>query len=178
MGAEFAWPAGIVVQEPIDAFDEDRCGAEEDRPLKATGASGNVRLCLSLINTTSRPIQVRLPAGLIFVSLDTESQNGLLLQIETFEVPPGDMPYFVDVGLQCLNAGRSPGFIGDRYRPGPVTEDPALLDFVALIQDKALTLENAAVVQDTLWRITDGEGLTAADRRELARLERRPSDPS
>ena len=146
VGAAFDWPPGIVVPEPIDAFDEDRCGREEERPLKSTGASGNVRLCLSLVNTTSRPIQVTLPAGLIFVSLDTESQNGLLLQVETFEVPPGDEPVFLDIGLQCLNAGRSPAFIGDQYRLGPVTEDPSLLEFMDLIRDKVLTLDNAAVV--------------------------------
>ncbi|SEL03668.1 hypothetical protein SAMN05444354_103369 [Stigmatella aurantiaca] len=170
VGTPFEWPAGLIVKEPIDAYDEDHCYRDDQKEREVYGHGGNVRLCLGFTNTTNQPITVSLPAGLIFVSLNTESQNGLLVQVETFEVPPGDQPFFVNLGLQCLNAGRDPGFIGDTYKKGPVTQDEELREFLDILKNKKLTLDNAHIVQDALWNVTDGDGLTARDREDIGKL--------
>ncbi|WP_225413441.1 hypothetical protein [Stigmatella hybrida] len=170
VGTPFEWPAGLTVKEPIDAYQRDHCYREDQEEREEQGYGTNVPLCLGFTNTTNQSIRVDLPAGLIFISFDTESQNGLLIQTETFEVPPGDQPFFVKLGLQCLNLDRSPGFTGDTYKKGPVTQDQELLEFIRLLEGRTLTAQEEPVVQNALWNITDYGGLTEEDRTAIKNL--------
>lgn len=172
VGEAFAWPAGLVIQEPVEGFDRSKCRRpDETDPDHTLGVGVYVRLCLSFINTTAHPIRVELPAGLTFVSFDDETQNGLLVIVESFEVPPGDQPVFVKLALQCLNHERGPSASWDTFRPGPVTTDSKL---VALIESPAgRTFETEADIlrlQNLVWNVTDDRELSPDERRWAASL--------
>lgn len=165
MGTAYTLPAGLQLKEPIDGFDKFECYRDEQKDRPERGDGGLVRLCLQFTNTTQQPITVRFPEGLIFISLSDETQNGLLLKLETFEVPPG--PYSVDLLLACLNANRDVTAPGDDYTLGPVTTDPDVKELLDLVKDKELTADTSPIVQNALWNITDHEGLTPQDRANL-----------
>ncbi|KAK0350523.1 hypothetical protein LTR94_028686, partial [Friedmanniomyces endolithicus] len=90
VGELFTLPEGVTIGEPIGAYIEDHCFPEDQDEQLREGHGANIRMCVGFTNTLPTAVTVRLPAGLIFVSFDTRSQNGLLIQTETFEVPPGD----------------------------------------------------------------------------------------
>lgn len=175
VGQPFNLPPGLILKEPIDGHDQDRCKREGEPTDLRIGHGTNVDLCLSFTNTTPAPIQVRLPAGLIFVSLSDETQNGLLIITETFEVPPGDNPYFVRLALHCLNIGRAPGGARDFFRIGPITEDERLLSVIAMLDGLKIRddLEDHVGVQDYVWNASDNERLYDHDRTWLANLQSR-----
>ncbi|WP_292035648.1 MULTISPECIES: hypothetical protein [unclassified Brevundimonas] len=175
VGKPFELPAGLVLQEPIDGHDRDRCKREGEATDLKIGHGTSVDVCLSFTNTTPEPIQVSLPAGLIVVSISDETQNGLLIITETFEVPPGDDPYFVRLGLHCLNIGRAPGGARDFFKLGPVTEDEQLLSVIALLDGLKIRddLDDHIGVQDYVWNVSDNQRLYDHDRAWLASLQNR-----
>ncbi|WP_292035650.1 MULTISPECIES: hypothetical protein [unclassified Brevundimonas] len=171
VGRPLELPDGIVVSEPIGAYIEDHCFPEEQEVRPQEGHGANIQLCLGFSNTLPTPVTISLPAGLIFVSFDTRSQNGLLIQTEAFEVPPGDNPYFVSLSLQCLNASRSTGRARDTYHVGPITQDEPITQLIRMLDGKALTDEHIPAVQNALWSVTDGDGLLPRDRDALEAIQ-------
>lgn len=170
-GTALELPVGLMSPERFAGYSEDHCRRDDDsRTDLEIGHGLNVQVCLSLINTTAQPITLSLPAGLIFVSWDDETQNGLLITTETFEIPPGDEPFFVRLGLHCLNIGRSPSGLGDDFRLGPVTGDPLLHRLLERLDGHQLTDEDVMYVQNLVWNATDDISLTPPDRAWLAAL--------
>ena len=102
------------------------------------------------------------------MSVEDSTQNGLLLNVETFEIPPGDEPYFVKMLLWCANADRSPGGIGDDFQIGPITEDPGIVNLIRNLAGRPLTQDHWAAIQDVVWNVTDGKELTPRARAWLA----------
>lgn len=171
VGQPFVLPEGVTIGEPIGAYIEDHCFPDDQDEQLREGHGANIRMCVGFTNTSPTAVSVRLPAGLVFVSFDTRSQNGLLIQTETFEVPPGDSPYFVSLALQCLNANRSTGRARDTYRVGPITQDQSIQHLIQLLAGKTLTEEHIPEVQNALWSITDGQGLQARDLEALGAIQ-------
>lgn len=161
VGREFDWPPGIAVPDRFHGYVNNHCRRPEEREAdEVRGVGNHVRLCLSVINTTSAPIRLELPAGLLFVSVEDKTQTGLLINVETFEIPPGDEPYFVKLLLWCANADRSPGGIGDDFLIGPVTEDPGIVALIQRLAGRPIAEQDWAAVQDVVWNVTDGKELT------------------
>lgn len=168
VGRPFTLPPGIILQEPIKGYHRDDCRREdEDRHDIEAGNGLYIQICLAFTNTTGAPISVQLPPGLLFVSFDDATQNGLVITVETFEIPPGDEPYFVRLRLQCANEKRDPGAYTDTFRLGPITEDPALVALLEQLGDRPLTREDTARVQRLVWQATDGSAAQTADRQWL-----------
>jgi hypothetical protein len=169
-GQAYAWPQGVQVEQPVKG-DDPYCVPEDQQSTPHTGHGGLVRLCLGLRNTGVVPVTVVLPPGLIFVSDSLQTQNGIVLQTTTIVVPPGSLTYYVPVYLYCLNLGRHPTAGGqDTYQPGPVTDDAAVLELLSLLQGKDVPLAFEFPLQEALWDITDGNGLTQDDRNAIAAL--------
>ncbi len=160
VGRQFEWPAGVVPPDRFQGYSENDCRRRPEEPTdEVRGLETYVRICLALYNTTSAPIRVDLPAGLLFVSVDDETQNGLLINLETFEIPPGDEPYFAKLYLWCANANRSPSGYMDEYETGPVTEDRKILDVINRLAGRPLTQEDVRFVQAVIWSATDDKEL-------------------
>lgn len=169
-GQPHAWPPGVQVERPIKG-DDPYCVPQDQQSTPPAGHGGLVRLCLGFRNTGAVPVTVVLPPGLIFVSDSLQTQNGIVLQTTTIVVPPGSLTYYVPVYLYCLNLGRHPTAGGqDTYQSGPVTDDAAVLELLSLLQSKDVPPSFEFPLQEALWDITDGNGLTQDDRDAIAAL--------
>lgn len=168
VGRPFEWPPGLIPEQPVKGYDADDCrrrpGETHD---EERGVALYVRLCLGVTNTTPSPIRLELPAGLLFVSFDDETQNGLLITVETFEIPPGDEPYYIALNLWCANADRSPASYMDAYEVGPITEDRKIVDLITQIGNRTITLDDHTTVQDLIWHATDGQEVEPRQQRWL-----------
>lgn len=187
-GTPLQLPAGVAVSAPVEGVESTSdCGA-------AYGAGGNVRVCLPLCNTTSASIPVRLPAGLTVASKSASRyQNGILLQEVVVEVPPTNCgpggipidedpvelesrggpakvasPFQVGLAMFCLNEARSPSETGVPYALAAVTNDPDMLDLLERVRGLTLDEEAAETLQTAIYSITEGRGLTPADRAAMA----------
>lgn len=169
-GRTWAWPQGVQVSDPIPG-DDPSCVPDEQHATPRVGHGGLVRLCLGFRNTGLVPVTVTLPPGLIFVSTSLEGQNGLVLTVTTIVVPATSTTFYVPVQVFCLNLGRHDTLSAeDTYKLGPVTDDPSVLELLALLQDKQLSPAFDFQLQQILWDITENGGLTPEDREALAAL--------
>ncbi|MFL5347535.1 MAG: hypothetical protein ACJ8AT_22340 [Hyalangium sp.] len=171
VGTAYTLPTGVELQKPIKG-DDPFCIPVDQKEKDKKGSGGLVRVCLNFRNTSQQPITVVFPPGLVFISDSDASQNGMLLQSASIEVPAGRTQLFVPLYLYCLNKSRDPTAGGqDTYSMGPVTQDASVLELTGLLQSKTLPLvESNNTVQEAVWHITDGSGLTASDREAINKL--------
>jgi hypothetical protein len=174
VGADYRLPKGVsVVRNEIKGYDYRSCECQASQEHCAIGAGELVRLCLRLRNHTAAPATVMLPAGLVFISENKATQNGLLARSETLTIPAGATVAY-NLSLFCLNADRKVTVSGDRYRIGPVTRDADLVTVMLTLGEKALADEHSkAVAQEAIWEVTKGNVLTAAQHSRIAQLPRR-----
>lgn len=172
-GPVYALQPGLTLKQPALGHQDSECRIDKETPPIQVGPPQTpVLLCLAFFNATGAPMRVQLPAGLIFISRSEETQNGLLIQVETFEAPPGE--FFVKASLLCLNSSRSSSNPGDEFELGPVlSEKDPVWELINALKDKSIdSLEGRAPsrMQAALWNITDGDGLTSVDRARIAAL--------
>jgi len=169
-GRPYVWSQEVQVEQPIKG-DDPFCIPSNQPATPRIGRGGLVRVCLGFRNTRAVPVTVTLPPGLIFVSNELQSQNGLVLTNTPIVVPPSATTWYAPVYLYCLNLGRLPTTGGQNtYKTGPLTDDTSLLELLALLKDKQVPLSFEFKLQQILWDITDGTGLTQDDRNALAAL--------
>jgi hypothetical protein len=164
-------PGGIEIVQPIQGYDSD-CIPPEQLSQEEKGSGALVRLCLVLRNTTSQSSRVELPPGLTFVSDKRTTQNGLLIQDVTLQVP-AKQSLHVPLHLYCLNENRAPSAPWDTFTLGPVSQDPELREIITLVEDRFLPVPGLTEVQSAVYHVTDGAGLTAQDRESLRKLSPR-----
>lgn len=174
LGAAYRLPRGIsIIRNEIKGFDYGSCECRADQPHCRLGAGELVRLCLRLRNSTAQAVTVTLPEGLVFISENKATQNGLLVRSEAFTIPAGATAAY-NLALFCLNADRKVTVAGDRYRIGPVTRHPGLLTVISTLREKALEDEHSnAVAQEAIWEVTKENVLTAAQHNRIAQLPHR-----
>ncbi|RKG60554.1 hypothetical protein D7X30_06335 [Corallococcus sp. AB011P] len=169
-GAPFTLPAGITLETPLKSFyTEDPLDCDDKDKDDAKGGGGSVTLCLIFRNTTGGPITVTLPPGLMVVSESTKIQNGLLVQQTTIEVPAGER-YFVPLFLYCANQDRETSGVGDNFALGPIIGYEGFQELYSLLAGKQLTRDDDVAIQLAVTHLTNGEGLSAADRASLRGL--------
>lgn len=67
--------------------------------------------------------------------------------------------------MYCLNEERDPSNEFMTYAVGPITSDDALQELLRLLEGKVIdSSEDVGVVQNALYSITEGRGLTTPDR--------------
>ncbi|MBX2920921.1 MAG: hypothetical protein KF746_01915 [Chitinophagaceae bacterium] len=171
-GTPFHLPAGIkLAGNAIKGYDRNECVCQKKEEDCYRGTGELVRVCLGFTNTTNETITVTIPKGLIVISTDVEKQNGLVIEVETFEIPAAQTVYY-SLGTYCLNSGRSSVITGnDVFKLGPVTQNAAVNELMELLKNKRIdNIEAAGIVQAALWNITNGNGLTELDRQFIAAL--------
>lgn len=176
VGIPFVLPEGVELVEPMltyNFFDENDCkNPEDDAPPPEYGAAnGAVQICMVFNNRTGRPINIEFPPGIIVESESTELQNGILIQTASIEVPA--KPIMVKLKFDCANVTRTApaGLSGARYRLGPVTQHPHIVEALRLLADRDLSERNdSAKAHVIVSDLLDGDPLTARHRAEIAEL--------
>lgn len=166
-----AWslPEGVVLAGPIigySVFTPDQCESAE----APQGSGDLVRLCIGFRHTGERngapyqlPIHVEIPAGLIFISDDVSTQNGIIIQRFIVEVQPGEtinIPAF----MMCLNDNRSGSHPGAVYVLGPVLQDPGFDALFKQLEGKRIPQEGAVEIQGAIWALSEGEPISPSSR--------------
>ena len=169
-GATFTLPAGLTLEVPTKTYSvENPVECDDKFRNEGKGNGDAVALCLIFNNTTGGPITLTLPPGLLFVSKKGDIQNGLLPQRVTIEVPAGPR-YFAPLFLYCANQDRDTGGVGNDFELGPVVQYPAFQELYSLLEGKTLTRQSAVPIQSAITHLTNGEGLSDADRAALKAL--------
>jgi hypothetical protein len=186
LGTPLSLPPGIRVTGKI--LGEDAGEGECEGATIPPGGSGRaVWACMKLENSTGAPVQVSLPPGMMITSDTGEGQNGLLVENVYFTVPPtlntggvdagtdagtgGPTSFVVPLHMYCLNESKSPSFDRMEYSLGNVTSDPDLRELLSLLSGKTIDTDDEwALVEESIYKITEGRGLTRADREALRQL--------
>ncbi|MBJ6764014.1 hypothetical protein JGU66_24845 [Myxococcaceae bacterium JPH2] len=177
VGAAWSLPTGLRLDGDLTGTDDDGyCGPVQLDPV---GSGFMVRACLPVRNDGVVGIPLDLPAGLILVASSPDYQHGVLLEDSHVVIYPGG----ADAGPEvkggplpihafCLNHSRSASEPKARYTLGPITQNAQVKELISLIKGKNVAEDGSKVevVQEALWHITDGSGLTADDRAALAEL--------
>ena len=162
-----------------------RAKSEEDIMCVYRGSGyGYVDLLLSLRNTNNRTSTVEFPAGLIFENVEGYCQNGVLLKKTVVEIP-ANTDVRVSLSFYCGNHYRGAAGSYNSYTLGVVTDAAPLIDLCERVKDKKINIEEydptstddyysygdiISRLQDIVWHVTDGTGLTEEDIRYINSL--------
>ncbi|AKQ65332.1 putative lipoprotein [Myxococcus hansupus] len=189
VGTPFNLPTGISYAGTLRGASEFT-GECENAGTESQGSGAYVRVCVPLRNDTGGPVEVTFPPGIVVVSTsEGRNQNGLLIERSIITVPPTppgpggrddagtpdggveENAFIVPLYMYCLNEERDPSNPYITYEVGPITSDAALQELLRLLDGKRIdTPEKVSVVQDALYSITEGRGLTTPDREAINRL--------
>jgi hypothetical protein len=185
-GTPFELPPGVTLVETIIGNEE---GATEGS-CKLDGAGFFVSVTVKLERDTALsgtgPLEVLFPPGLIVVSRIETKQNGLLLDSVLLVMPPVPQgstggSCVVNLLFSCLNELKGVADPTVEYDFGPITNSELVNAFLKEIKNKKINYSHFEPgssdwfqiqegLQDRLWKITDGEGLTLADINWLRQL--------
>jgi hypothetical protein len=167
-GTPFALPAGVMLEggEMSGNVDPNCPGT-----TFIEYGSDIIAICVGLRNTTGAEIKVTIPAGAVFLAKDAASANAIVLQSHDLAVAPNGVTYFYFRPFS-LNANCGYSTKTDRYTFGNVVSDPKLVELIGLAKTKSLKTNSDAheVLQPSVWDITDGDGLTADHRSQIAMI--------
>lgn len=180
VGTPFTWPAGItLIGEPAD--DNLDCEMDAYDKHHYLGVGGLVTVCLNLYNSTSQPINVTFPPGLMVVSKSLRVQNGFIATRTSFEVPPGQ--HFFRLHTNCANGGTRSSSGGHTYEAQLLlTQHPGMQELLNLLATKKINFEDyggqaapiaaaaAGPVGAAVGHVAFDEEISDQVRRELAAL--------
>lgn len=139
-GTKFNLPTGLTfnaaVPAQVNGEPEEECTFRENGEERVSGIGTHVILCVSFRNSTSRPITLTLPPGLIFISRNRGTQNGMLSGKVAIQVPANGM-YFHQLNLHCMNTGKKyTTNSSDPFDLGPVTTVKPAIELFEFLKDK------------------------------------------
>ncbi|MEO6287356.1 MAG: hypothetical protein ABIN80_24265 [Dyadobacter sp.] len=139
-GETFTYPAGIqVLGKPHWDLE---CMDEAKKKKRVFGSGSAVHFCIQFANTTDRLIVVTFPPGTVFISESVESQNGILVQGISMEVPAQSAPVF-HIFNHCINADRDVTDYNVTFEPVPLISDHAgMYELTSLLADKKINSED------------------------------------
>ncbi len=122
-----------------------------------TGYSRHGFFNLELRGRATTIVIETLPGGLFFIPKNKETQNLIVIKPQVFLFSTVETTYVI--GAFCCNAGLHAPDASDDYTIGPVTDNPDLRKIVNICADRDLTF-HGFLVQEAVWQVTDGDGLT------------------
>jgi hypothetical protein len=168
-GTSFALPSGVELAGDITGnIDDGPCASLS--PIEYGGDL--LPMCLTLKNTTTASITVKIPAGLVFLAKNFATQNGIVLQDHDLVVPAGQTTSF-RFALFCLNEHCQYGQRVTIFTFGNVSNDPAILELVGLARGRKMdksALETALIFGKAVWEVTGGQGLSAERKKQITDL--------
>jgi len=195
-GLPWQLPAGIALKEKIHYFEYCNDDENAEKRKEWIGVPNSwlsyFAVCITFSNNTGEPIEIKLPPVILIESVDIEYQNGMIItNSATIDVPAnGTVRLFSPVF--CVNAAReAPLEVADEdgnlieFELGPSAVPAALKEIADILKTKNLSyalitkadgtidsqrLQQWSIIQDAIWEVTDGEGLTEEWRQKLRAL--------
>jgi hypothetical protein len=168
LGASTDQPTGATTTLPSGVKVRDQFRGGASKGVRVGSGHGYVDVGLRLQGTgESRSIEF--PAGQTMISSNPSVQHGILVQPVTIEVAAQKVRDWV-LSMYCANKTRQPANEDTEYTLGPVVRDPALDELFGLLNGKHISADHTELVQNAVWEITDGEGLTRELRRALSSI--------
>jgi hypothetical protein len=163
-GTPFTLPAAITVEGDLSSDIDVHCAGK----TALENASDLDFVCIGLRNTTAADVALTFPAGLTFVAKTVTTQNGMTIHSHDVTVPASSVRYFY-FRLASLNQACDAAGTQDVYTVGNVTNDAKLVEILGLARTKKIDGDvGAEVVGRMIWDVTDGNGITAEHRSQLA----------
>jgi hypothetical protein len=181
--------AGINNLERLSARSiQTRAGDETIQLDTILGSGYFVEIFMPLRNTTSSPITVTFPAGLIAKSVSGLCQNGVLLKKATVKIPVGRI-YGVLLKMYCGNAHKDPSYSSEEYVFTVVSNSSLIMDLCNRVKNKRINNEEypldsdghadsnqyssyVSTLQSILWDLTDyGEALSEYNIERIEEME-------
>jgi len=126
-----------------------------------TSNMGKVTIAFNAVSRTSSAQTAVLPAGLLLVRRNNQTQHLLFLKDQTITAQTS--PTKTLVGTFCCNKYRNIPDAGDTFDLGPVTDNAELLQIVDLVKNKNISgYTDMPLVQRAVQMVTDSTGLTQA----------------
>jgi hypothetical protein len=123
--------------------------------------AGPMALAFWAVSRTSSTESDVLPAGLLLVRRDNQTQHLLFLKDQTVTAPTSSAKTLL--GAFCCNQFRAIPDAGDTFDLGPVTDNPGLKQIIGLVENKDISGHSDMwMVQHAVWMVTDSTGLTQA----------------
>ena len=101
-----------------------------------------------------------LPGRLVLRSL-SQPVHMIIAKDQPLVVPAGH-DTLITIGTFCCNEGRTPPTDTDYFEIGPITDNTELQQIYSITRFKRLNSSNVLTVQNAVWAVTDGNGLTQA----------------
>jgi hypothetical protein len=122
---------------------------------------GPMTIAFKMVSRTSSIESDTLPAGLLLVRRNNQTQHLLFLKDQPVTAPTS--PTKTLLGTFCCNRYRDIPDAGDTFDLGPVTDNPELRQIVGLVKTKDVSRPaDMFMVQRAVQMVTDSTGLTQA----------------
>ncbi|MCU0385892.1 MAG: hypothetical protein MUE38_07675 [Flavihumibacter sp.] len=186
-GTQFKLPAGVRLVGEIEGQEDG--SSSRDCLFDGQGFNVIVKMKLKRDSSTSGPLTVEFPPGLVIVSTAEGFQHGLLVERIVVTIPPiqpgpGGDECQISLLLFCLNSAKRTSDATARYKFGPLTSSKLLQDLINRLKGKKINyrefedgdpvwFENQEKIQAAIWQLTDGKGLREQDIQYLNELPNR-----
>ncbi len=185
-GIEFKLPDGLELEGDIVGVNSRYSLKTKDAVVEAsdfdhlTKASTNVigsgkwvQIAIRIKNLTNRNIDVIFPARLVVKSLSGAYQNGILLK-KTKATVLGNETHTIALLMYCGNSSLYPSSSSEKYKWAVISNSSLIVDLCNRLANKKINYEEfidsktiysrqVGYLQDILWHLTDGTGLTESD---------------
>jgi len=122
---------------------------------------GPMTIAFNAVSRTSNTESAVLPAGLLLVRRNNQTQHLLFLKDQT--VTAGVSTTKTLLGAFCCNKHRDIPDAGDTFDLGPTTDNADLQQIVSIVKNKDISnASNMFMVQRAVQMVTDSTGLTQA----------------
>lgn len=100
-----------------------------------------------------------MPPGLILRSLSSSVQHMIIAKGQPIVVPAGH-DTLITIGTFCCNELRAAPSDSDSFAIGPITDNTELQEIVSITKSKQIDASDVQTVQNAIYSVTDGDGLT------------------
>lgn len=167
-GTPFTLPTGVTTVGALKGPDGS-C----DAATRVGFSAQLVEVCITLHNSTANTITTIFPPRIVLISKSGDVQNGTQVQPVSVPVPVGRDTTVV-LELYCVNLSRHATAPGDEYTLGVISDNAGLQEIATILANKVIDESSVWDVQDAIWEVSDGDGLTAETRTNLQSLPNRP----
>jgi len=176
IGDTFVFSKNVEIKGGIKAVDFVYPGSGY---CQVVGSGAFVLVSMEFVNKTDKDTLLIFPAGLTFESLSKEDQNGILIQNTKVQLSKGATCNTLFYAY-CTNEHRSGSSKDSKYNFGPICNAAPVRELIDLLKNKKVNLDAGespsilgpiGAIQDWLWKITDGEGLSDDDKINIRALE-------